>query len=138
MYDWPALENDLFATLAAAPNGLDVYELASILGLNEQQVRHLVHRLRRTLGASDTANVIVRNQFGRYLYTLAGNSADVHDYNRTRMTDGLTRLESMLAVWKSIERGTDGRTTDGRAARHAVLYLERLIEDVKVELGLVP
>lgn len=136
IYDWDQLATDLFDLLFVHRGGLDGYEIGSLLGLPSMKHTHRVIRyLRLILGDTNTVNVVIQRTGHRYIYILTDDVNDVSPWSRTRMRDQMGRLESLAAVWHSQVSATDGRTLPGKVARHVSKYLDRMLEDVRIELG---
>lgn len=136
VYDWDAMATDLFDALADRAEGMDRHEIIKALDLTrEKHVYKVIRQLRLALGAGDTINVSIRRDRNRSVYFLTGVVEDVSPWSRTRMREQLSKLEGLSAVWHSLAAGTDGRTIAGKVARHVSLYLDRLLEDVRIELA---
>lgn len=135
VYDWDGYAMELFDLLTATPDGLDRYQIEERLALvHSYHVNQVIHRLRRVLGEGDTINVVHRKEGWRTVYFLSGDLDGTTPWTRTMCRDQLTRLETMSAVWRSIVTGSDGRTVEGRIARHILKWIDRLVEDVQDEL----
>jgi hypothetical protein len=136
IYDYDALAGRLFDLLVANPDGLDWRQIRTALGLPASKHVYLtVRRLRMVLSEGDTINVPVQRIGMRSVYALSGLVDEATPWTRQRMREEASRAESLIAVWRSIVAGTDGRTGDGKTARHILKYHERLLEDIRIELG---
>lgn len=135
LYDWPQLATDLFDLLAAQPDGMDIHEIQYHLGLTRQHAYRVIRILRGVLGAGDSINVPFKKDGNRAVYFLSGTVDEIQPWHRYRLSDTLSRLETMEDVWRSVVNGTDGRTTDGKVARHIVKFVSRLREDVQEEVS---
>lgn len=134
-YNWDALATELFDQLVATPDGLDRHQIRARLNLpRAKPVYKIIRTLRMALGHGDVINVSLKRDGNRAVYFLAGTVDDVQPYTHARLQEQLSKLEGLAAVWSSIAAGIDGRTVDGKVARHVLRYLTRLVEDVRIEL----
>lgn len=135
-HDWDYLTDHLLALLSNAPDGLTWEEIAAELALDRPQVSTVIRRLRLALGATDEMNVVIRQDGWVHYYVLVATVDGAAEWTARRQRELLSKTESVHAVWQSVARGTDGRTVDGRVARHRVLNLARASEDIRIELGI--
>jgi hypothetical protein len=137
-YEYNALARILFDLLAAAPEGLDIHEIADELGVPKRVVYGVIGRLRILQGHDDTINVVWRSQGSRRVYCLTGNLDDCKEWTHFRLRMIESWLRMTMAVLSALIRATDGRTIDGRIARKLHMHFQRALEDLAEVRGELP
>lgn len=130
-----ARRDALFDLLVSHPNGLTVTEIELLLACRRDQANRAVHDLRLFLGEFDDINLPCtppgaggsRNQ---WVYHLSGNLDDAREWFANRVADADSRLHVMHAMFRSLVKGSDGRTTIGQKARVIEKGLRRIVEDL--------
>jgi hypothetical protein len=125
------LAGRLFDLLVGAPDGMDIHEVTAALGVPQRQAEKVLNCLRRILGQDDTINVVWQMVGRRYVYQLSGNVNEGAQWQAYRMATKLSQLDVDLAYWRSVVRGCDGRTREGRMARVCLKHFERVTEDLR-------
>jgi hypothetical protein len=122
----------LFDLLVSRPAGLTQAEIELLLPCRPDQAKQAIHDLRLFLGEFDDVNLPCSPQpgGGQWIYQLSGNLDDAREWFANRIGDAESRLRVMHAMFASIAKGTDVRTSDGRKARLIERGLRRVVEDL--------
>lgn len=143
-YDLADLRLRLFDALVAAPDGLDIRQIADALDLDLNESTDwnytyvAIRTLRLELGKVNADpdervhgyTIPIRHDGRRQVYFLSANRTDGLEWQGTRADTVLSRLQVDLAHWQSLASITDGRTVEGKIARAHLRHFTRLSEDL--------
>jgi len=122
----------LFDYAADKPEGFTYRDVEKELGWDRKMFFATARKLRVLLGNDDRINLVCDPQGTRqpWLYRLSGDVDGARGWVANRLGDAETRIGTMQSVCATLERATDGRTSDGRRARVMNKGLTRIIEDL--------
>jgi len=129
----------LFDVLAAAPDGLDIYQIADKLYMSvSPDLYKVIRELRLQLGALSADEderirgytIPIRREGTRQVYFLSARREDGHEWQAVHVDTLTSRIEVDVAYWRSLTAIADGRSREGKIARACVKHFERLLEDI--------
>lgn len=121
----------LYDYLTENPDGVTIDDIAAHLNSSVAWANRIVRELRLVLGTTSDVNLVCNpmGQGQRWNYLLVGTNEGAEPWARNRARDSESRLRTQRAIWSSVAAATDGRTVEGRKARHAKKAMTRLLED---------
>ncbi len=120
----------LFDYSVEHPEGWLVPDACRHFKWSQSQLARAIRALRLILGTDEINLVCHQRGFGEpKLYTLVGDLERARPWAVVQLRGLESRLDSILAISRSLVNATDGRTTEGRKARLIVKHVTRLMED---------
>ncbi len=123
----------LFDFCVEHPEGWVIREAQDALDWSFRRVREAIRALRLILGDDDSLNLTCDPQGSgeQWLYQLVGNLEMGGPWVTNRLQDTEARLETIDAFTRSMVKGTDGRSVEGRKARLIERSVRHLLEDLR-------
>jgi hypothetical protein len=132
----------LFDALVASPDGLTIFDIGDLFGIDANydrtKINKIIRRLRLKLGEANADPddrihgyaVPVQWRGDKCFYVLTANREQSEKWRRVRLDTSISRIQIDLAHWQALAAITDGRTAEGKIARVYTRHFSRLLEDL--------